>query len=796
MSVLLGEISANVRADTSRFNSDLGNAENRGNRFTGNIMNQTQTLSRGFGEIGNTIGKSFNKIGGTMESAGNMIKGVGEKITQFITVPLAAATTAIFKFGKDFESELSKVVGLVGVSQKQVDEWGVEILDLAPKLGKAPKELAEALFYVTSAGIKGAEAMDVLKMSAKGSAAGLGETATIADLVTSAMNAYGKENLSAAKATDIITMAVRQGKAEASELASSMGQVLPLASEMGVTFDQVAAAQAAMTRTGTGASEAATQLKSILAGLLKPSKQAEEQLRKMGTSSSEMRKKIREDGLISALSDLRQMTNKYGEEAMARVYPNIRGLMGVLDLMGSNAKENKEIFKEVADSTGALDEAFDAASATLDFKWNQAISKVQATAISFFDTLKARMLPVLEKVIEVLDWVSTKFKSLSPDIQNAILAFSGIAGIIGPAIVVIGGIIAALGTAIASIGTIITTVAGIISTVGLPVIAAIAAVIAIVIVAIGALVASFIYLWKTNADFRKNVIETWNSIKTNAIIIFNEIKKTVSYVLGVIKNIWKEHGTTITAYMKAVWNVILASVKFAMTTIKNIIVIACALIRGDWKTAFSAIKNILDSALNYIKIAFSNFKVIFVNGWKLTGAAIIAAIISMINRIKGLFSQLFQTGKMIGEKLVNALKSTDFYKAGAKIISDIIAGIKSKITALGQTVSSMASTIRNKLPFSPAKEGPLKDLDKVDFYTSLNKSLMLAKSKLNVPSLKLGEDIMKNLSQSSGLNLGNTNGTSKSLSFNGPMNFYGVEDTYSLMKELRDTIVRYSGRLI
>ena len=329
----MGTVSAPIEANTRPFQLGLNDARRMGNNF-------------------------ISQIGDSVKSIGKSMTTLGASFTKAITVPIAGASVAIFKFGKDFEKEISKVVGLVGVSSDTVEAWKNDILKMAPDVSKTPNELADAMFFVTSAGLRGAEALDVLRTSARASAAGLGETKTIADLVTSAMNAYGSENLSAAKATDIITAAVREGKAEAFELAASMGQVLPLASELGVTFDQVAATQASMTRTGTDASEAATQLKSIMAGLIKPSKQAEAQLAAMGTSSSEMRKKIKEDGLLSALIDLREMTNKYGEEAMARVFPNIRALMGVLDLMGSSLEANKVTFDKVANSTGILNDAF------------------------------------------------------------------------------------------------------------------------------------------------------------------------------------------------------------------------------------------------------------------------------------------------------------------------------------------------------------------------------------------------------------------------------------------------------
>lgn len=771
MSFIIGEVVAPIVGDPTPFEQAIG-----------------KSLTMG--------GKFVSEIGGTFQSIGNGMKNVGEDLTKYITLPLAGAATAIYKFGSDFETELSKVVGLVGVSQSQVDEWADDILELGPKLGKSPKELAEALFFVTSAGIKGAEALEVLEMAGKASAAGLGETKTIADLVTSAMNAYGVENLSAAQATDIVTAAVREGKAEASELASSMGQVLPLASQMGVSFDQVAAAQAAMTRTGTNASEAATQLKSIMAGLIKPSKQAEEQLKAMGTSSQEMRKKIKDEGLINSLFDLKEMTNKYGEEAMARVFPNIRALMGVLDLMGSSAEDNAVIFDKVANSTGALDDAFSAASDTMDFKWNQAMSQIQATAISFFDILKANLIPVLDVVIDVLGFIGDKFAALDPQIQQVSLVFAAMAAAVGPILVVLGGGIAAFGAVIGGIGAIVTGIGGVITTIGIPALLALGAGFVTLGVWIGAIiaviagwVAAFIHLWKTNDEFRENVLNTWESIKENAITIFNDIKSAVSHVWGIIKTIWKNHGEEIKNTAKYVWDTILNLIKLGMEQIKNVIKLVTSVIKGDWSGAWDAIKSIVktgkDFALNVfdllstgVKKAMSNMKSVAID-----------IIKGMISRLKEQINLLVNIGKAFGKNIIDGIKSSDYYKAGKNIIQSVIDGIKSMFSSLSSAASSMAQTIRNFLPFSPAKEGPLKDLNHLDFATSILQGLDKAQDKIREHFLG---DLILNGVDSRTVDVKSSALSNPNIS--GIFNFNGIQDVIEFMQEMRATVRRVGGR--
>jgi hypothetical protein len=94
-------------------------------------------------------------------------------------------------------------------------------------------EAAEALFFITSAGLRGAGATEVLEASLKGAAIGLGDTKTIADLATSAVNAYGEATWVVLKR---LMFWLRLCDLESWNLLSSleaMGQVLPLASNLG-----------------------------------------------------------------------------------------------------------------------------------------------------------------------------------------------------------------------------------------------------------------------------------------------------------------------------------------------------------------------------------------------------------------------------------------------------------------------------------------------------------------------------------------------------------------------------------
>lgn len=362
-----------------------------------------------------------------------------------LTLGILGAGAAAVKAAVDFDDSMTKIESLVGIAGSEVDAMAESVRALSGETAQAPAALADAMFFIQSAGLRGAVAMETLDAAAKAAAVGLGEVTEIADLATSALNAYGSENLSAIEATDVLTAAVREGKLEASELAGSMGRVLPIASAMGVQFNEVGAAFAALSRTGTNAAEAATQVRGILSSLLRPTKQAEEALAGMGLSSEGLRRQLREEGLLATLKTLAEEFDG-NAAAAASVFGNIRALSGVMDLMGANTATTEQIFANMEDTTGTLNEAFDVVSDTAGFKFRQALAEVQETLV----TLGDRVLPVVLEMVEGFRSMIGAVTALPGPILAvgaALTAITVLSGPLGIVVAAIGGLAYALGLA-------------------------------------------------------------------------------------------------------------------------------------------------------------------------------------------------------------------------------------------------------------------------------------------------------------------------------------------------------------
>lgn len=406
-------------------------------RISAPVRNVSGAVGRAMSNVRQSVDRASKSMEG-LQRASERVGQAGRRLRNNVTLPLAIAGGAAVKFGADFEESLSHIVGLVGIAQEQVNAWREDLLRLGPALGKTPNELAEAMFFITSAQLRGQTAMDALLASAKASAAGLGETKVVANIVTSALRAYGTENLNAADATGILVATVREGKTEADSIASALGRVLPLAAQLDVTFDQVGAAVAAMTGPGFDAAEATTALRGILAKLLAPSDNGHKALRQFGLSAGQVKKQLREEGLLATLQMLNE---RFGgnEQALKALFEDVEALTGVLNLLGKSAEDNEKIFKALAEAGSQdLDKAFTAIEGNVNQRLRKSLSALQVLLIRVSDAMKPFVAAILDRFVAGVTALAEGFRALPAPVKNTILLLAAIAAAAGPVLIGLG----------------------------------------------------------------------------------------------------------------------------------------------------------------------------------------------------------------------------------------------------------------------------------------------------------------------------------------------------------------------
>lgn len=401
---------------------------------------------------------AIKSVQSQLKSAGTAAADAGKAISMNLSAPMAAIGTMAYKLAGDFEGAVNKIVGLVGIPREQANAWKGDMKALAAETGKSGKEIGEALYYITSAGMRGSVAIDTLRASAQAAEAGLGGMESIADAATSAINAYGASNLSAEEAVGVLVATVREGKMASEELAGSLGRVLPIASQLGVSINEVGGVVAVLTRIGLDSAEAVTALRGAMGMLLRPSQQAEEYLARAGTSVAELRRKVRDEGLLETLQALAQAF-KDDETAMATLFPNIRALTGVLGLTGSQAAKAREIMVALRAETGqSLVTAWKETESS-GRELRRAIEGMKLALVELGEEIKPVIVPLFQEMTRLAKGTREAFKELSPEVQRTTAEIVLFAAALGPVVYAGGKVLTFLGAMLGSVKALAVGVA-------------------------------------------------------------------------------------------------------------------------------------------------------------------------------------------------------------------------------------------------------------------------------------------------------------------------------------------------
>lgn len=293
---------------------------------------QSKNIFRGIGDASTAsasrIDSAYKSVSGTLMKLGAAVSAV-------------ELAKGIYNFADRFERSMAEVTTISETVTNNLGKFKQEIIEMSTEIPVPADEAAKALYQIVSAGHDGAAGLEVLRVSAKAAVGGVTETVTAADAITSILNAYKKGAGEAENISDQLFTTVRLGKTTMGELGHSISQAIPIAASFGIESEQVLAAIATLTKSGTPTAQAVTQVRAAV-------KAASEQLG---------------DGYFKTHTfqqGLQEIATKAGgsEAKLRALVPEIEALNGILGLTGINAQTAASDLDELMNSAGATETAF------------------------------------------------------------------------------------------------------------------------------------------------------------------------------------------------------------------------------------------------------------------------------------------------------------------------------------------------------------------------------------------------------------------------------------------------------
>ena len=408
-----------------------------------------EEVKTSFKKVETEAEKSSQSISRSLDKTAGSMQKFGKNLSMYVTAPILGLGAAAFNAEKKFDHQMNMMVSMVGLAKNEVEAMREPVMNLASETGIMAQELADAMQYITSSGFEDtAEALDILSASAKVAAVNQVEVKNVSDLVTSAMNAYRQSGLEASDVTDMLVRSVALGKAEFEDLVAAMGIILPVASDMGVSFEEISGMMAMLTRTGTTAETAATQLRQLLSQLMGPASQAHEALESLNWSADAFRKTVAEKGLFQALIQFKDKLYDLGSIEIADdVFGNIRALSAFLNVTGEAMEENIYVAEQMKNSIGETDRAFKEYSNTITAVWNRAMTDSNNALIELGTSLKEFILPLLIAFSNSIKNLAAWWRGLTDSQKYFIQVTAVVAASLGPIIILVSKMIKLYGAA-------------------------------------------------------------------------------------------------------------------------------------------------------------------------------------------------------------------------------------------------------------------------------------------------------------------------------------------------------------
>lgn len=531
-------------------------------------------------------------IDGKLSGLGRAVAGVALGMGVALGGAAIAGTMAFAGFDKGMREVFTL---LPGISQPAMDKMTGQVKDFATEFGVLPDQVVPALYQSLSAGVPPDNVFAFLEVAQKAAKGGVTDLTTAVDGITSVVNAYGSEVVDATKASDLMFTAVKLGKTNFSELSASLFNVTPTAAALGVKFEDVTAALAAMTLQGVPTSVATTQLRQLLVELSKEGSTTSDVFEEI--SGRSFKDFIAGGGDMQGALQLIEQHAKASGLGVNDLFGSVEAGAAALALTGGGTAAFSTALDGMASSAGATEQAFGTMNGGISASFDRIKARLSVAVLDVTEQFAPYVEAALEGVIGFFDNLAKQVGNLIDVFRSGDDVAEGFAEVMDNIFGNTGKTIPVF-RALFDIGKAIVTF---VSNHWQPVLVGLGAVILALggplFVVIGALVAAYArFEW-----FRDGVAaavgfvsQVFGDFAGWVRQIWPQVEEAITHVVHALQDVWARFGDRFVNVAEALFGAVSGVVQGIVQAIGGLIEFVVALVNGDWGRAWDAFVKVVD----------------------------------------------------------------------------------------------------------------------------------------------------------------------------------------------------------
>ena len=391
--------------------------------FRGNTgpLSRTNTAVDNLSKKLDVISNKANKLGNSL-----MLK---------MTAPITLAGGKIIKTAMNFESAMSEVKAISGASGKEFDALKKKAREMGATTQFSASQSAEALKYMAMAGWS-TDKMIAALPGVMNLAAASGESlGTVSDIVTDSMTAFGLKASEAGRFSDVLAQASSKSNTKVSLMGETFKYVAPVAGALKYSIEDTAIAVGLMANSGIKGSQAGTALRGAMSNMVKPTKEMQNAMNKLGISVTDSQGKMKP--FKTVMDDMRRGFSKLSTDQKA-YYANVlfgdTAMSGMLGIINATTEDYDALTKSIYGASGAALRQSEIMQDNLQGDFNKLKSAVEEISLQIGEIL----VPKLRKGTQYVTELVNRFGKLDDNTKMTILKIIGLAAAIGPLIRVFG----------------------------------------------------------------------------------------------------------------------------------------------------------------------------------------------------------------------------------------------------------------------------------------------------------------------------------------------------------------------